>query len=1204
MPRSALLLLLAALSARSGFAIPPARHPVAAVAREVSESADAGRLDPAWPLERLVLVFPLRDAEALGRLLSAQQDPTSPGFRRWISPDEFGRRFGAPAPDLEAVAAWLRGEGFAVEGATRGRTALVFSGRAADVERAFDTELRSAVFQGRPHLTNVRPATMPADGPLAGVRVDGLLRLDSFGARRPAARVTPAPLYRNSDGSNALGPADFTLQYAVDPLLASGLRGAGRKVAIASSTQISATDVRNFRAYFGLPPREHEVVVNGPDPGFGAAGDRTETTLDVEWAGGVAPDATIIQVVTADTATAFGVDQSCLYAVDQDLADVVSLSYGACEASLSTVEKAFFTNLWAQAAAQGISAFVASGDSGAAGCDNHFASSGSVAGVNGLGSSPYATSVGGSALATGDDPALYWSETNDPVTRRSLRMPAPESAWNDSGAVPGGSGLDASGGGVSLVYSRPAWQSLPGAGAGSARLVPDVALAAANSSPYVIAMGASGAGPTLLEIGGTSAGAPAFAGITALLIDAAGGRLGNLNPPLYALAAAQYAGTGPAVFRDVVSGNNSVPGVSGFSAGPGYDAVTGLGTPDVAALAAALPGAGVPLPAGAEFELSVSPAVVALAPGGSSTVRIWLSVAGPGDPVAGVTLDPTPAWLSAGLSPAEEGAAGTAGFVSAGIPATLRLSASPGAGARAATLRLTAAAGGVTRSASVLVSVGGADFPPSGAAAQVPVVLSVPGVGGARFTSDLVAVNRSASDATLFLRYSSAAGTPGAGAPSLARSLPAGREFYAADAIGFLASSGVDFSGGDPAGTLLVSFGGVTDPALVFAGSRTSTPNPDAAVGGSFGTFSAAVPAGHATGDETWIFGLRENAAARSNLALVHAPAGAVPAGPVTVEVQLFDGDSGAPAGAALAEAIPPGGFLQVNRVLTRIPVPISNGFARVRRKSGADRFIAYGVVNDGGAGGGGTSDGSLVVSGGAAGLVPIVLDIPGPVHFRTELSLANPSSVPVRASLRYTPSRVFGTEGAGTAFVDLAAGRQILIADVIGFLRGQGLAIPDGRQGGTLLVTGAVALARTFNPNPDLSVGGSFGLSYPAVDTAARARTSALVYGLRQDSATRANLAIADARAGEGPVDYVVEVFDADTGASVPAATFARTLSGGEWTQIDGILAKAGIAHGWARVRAVPASSDFVAYGVLNDGAVPGEGTSDGSYLPMVVAE
>ena len=235
---------------------------------------------------------------------------------------------------------------------------------------------------------------------------------------------------------------------------------------------------------------------------------------------------------------------------------------------------------------------------------------------------------------------------------------------------------------------------------------------------------------------------------------------------------------------------------------------------------------------------------------------------------------------------------------------------------------------------------------------------------------------------------------------------------------------------------------------------------------------------------------------------------------------------------------------------------------------------------------------------------MPIVLDLPGATHYSSDLTLTNPTSAAVTATLTYTASPVFSGAGSGARSVTLAARQQLVVPNAIDYLRGLGLPIPaGGNQGGTLLVSGVPALARTSNPNPDTGVGGTFGLAYPAVGAAARAKGEAWVHGLRQDADARTNLAIADARAGNAAgVAYVVDVFDADTGSLTPVLTKNVTLAGGQWTQFNTILAEAGITHGYARVRPAAGTSDFVVYGVVNDGPTSGSRTSDGSYVPMVV--
>ncbi len=1160
---------------------------------------DIARLDGDLRVSRAILVLPLRDRDGLARLLAAQQDPSSSEFRRWLSPDEFGSRFGAPEADVAALRAHLEAHGLEVEDPPGGRTALAFSGRAADVERAFDTELHEVWVNGVVGVANVRPARLP--GSLAR-RTAGLLSLNSLEHRRSLSRRAPEFTFQ---GSHFLAPADVSTLYGIDALAAAGLTGSGRKIAIPAQSNIVLDDTRFFRQYFGLPVNDPQVILNGPDPGIVSSGSYDdEATLDVQWSGGVAPGAQILLVVTKfDDVTGGGVDASALYAVSNNLADILSLSYGYCEAFLTDADIEFYANMWAQAAVQGITVLVSSGDSGVAGCKGLGAGGASIASVNGLGSSPYATTVGGTQFL--DSPSsAYWNSTNDAVTKKSAKEMIPEATWNESSS-------GASGGGVSTVFTRPPWQAVAGIPAGSMRAVPDVSLAASTKNAYAVIKGHTSTATGLAFFGGTSVASPSFAGIAALVGQRAGSRLGNLNPLLYALGAAQYgtsgaasAGAGP--FRDVTTGSNTVPGVTGYAAGPGYDAATGLGSVDASALSASLPSPSV---AGVDLALLASPAVVSVAPGGSVAVSFALTQsATAADAVATLALSGLPGGLTASFGPSKVDDA-TTGIVSRAANTFLTLTAAASAAPGTYRIDATATSGGVSRRVALFVTVGSvAAAPPSGPGVQAPVVLDVFGAGGSHYTSDLVAVNRGAADVTLLLRFAQTP-APSSPGPVIARSLGAGRQFAVTDVVAFLGANGyaLPSDASSKLGTLFATFVGATDPLTIYVGSRTSTPNPNAGVGGSFGTFSAAVTVGAASSSDAWIYGLRENTGYRSNLALVHAPGAATGAtsGPVEVEVQLYDGDSGGQAGAPLKHTLQPGEFFQYDRILDNTSTGVTNGYARVRLTSGIDRFIAYGIVNDGPSTGGGTSDGSFLSANATEGLVPIILDVPGPPHFTTDLTLTNATSSPVTATLTYTAATVFNSngEGSGTKSITLGKLEQLVVPNAIDYLRSLLLPIPvGGNQGGTLLVTGAVAQARTSNPNPDASVGGTYGLSYPAVASPARARSEAWVYGLRQDANVRSNLAIADARIGGGSVDYVLDVFDADTGSPTPVQTQTISLGGGQWNQVNGILAGAGIAHGYVRVRPASGTSDFVAYGVVNDGPTAGSRTSDGSYIPMVV--
>ncbi len=377
--------------------------------------------------------------------------------------------------------------------------------------------------------------------------------------------------YTRQEPGIILAPADYGVIYDINPLYTAGVNGTGQTIAVLARSNISLTDVESFRSLFGLKANNPQIVITNSNPGV-LDGDSTETTLDTEWSGAVAPGATIKVIVSASTNSADGIDLSALYAVNQNVAPIVSLSYGSCEADMGSGELSFYNALWQQAAAQGQSVLVAAGDSGAAGCYAGSATSGSSQGVNGLCSSPWSTCVGGTEFEDTSNPGQYWLAGNNSVYGSATGY-IPEMVWNESGSN-GGSGLWAGGGGKSTVYAKPSWQTGPGVPADGQRDVPDVSLSASGHDGYLICLGGS-----YYSVGGTSATAPSFAGLMALVDQKTGASQGSINTVLYPLAVNQAAG-GAAVFHDVQSGNNSVPGVTGFSATVGYDLASGLGSVD------------------------------------------------------------------------------------------------------------------------------------------------------------------------------------------------------------------------------------------------------------------------------------------------------------------------------------------------------------------------------------------------------------------------------------------------------------------------------------------------------------------------------------------------------------------------------------------------------------------------------------------------
>jgi subtilase family serine protease len=536
-----------------------------------------GPVDPAAAMDRVILVLKARQGtqERLRKFLADLQDPASPSYHKWLTPAQFGERFGPAAEDLESVLGWLQQQGFGIDDVAQSRMSIVFSGNVAQVQRAFRTSISSYRLRGQVRQGNTVAPSVPRS--LAD-QVEGLVSLHDLPRRAQNTGFRRLPREQDFSllGLHLLTPADFATIYNTRPLAGAGIDGTGVTVAVIGRTHIPLSDVDTFRWLYGLPKHPATVVINGPDAGDQGSDENGEANLDVEWSGAVAPKADIKLVVSKSTATTDGVDLSARYAVDKNLAPIMSLSFGECEKDLGQAGMAFYRDLWAQAAAQGITVVVASGDSGAAGCDGGGASAGEGAGVSGLASTADNVAVGGTQFADGT--GGYW-DFWDHKGGASAKGYIPEAAWNESGNLLLGMGIWATGGGPSPAHAKPDWQKAPGVPADGHRDLPDLSLAAAVANGYLIQ---TGGWPSV--VGGTSCAAPAFAGIMALVVQSTGQRQGNLNPALYRLAAAQYQGAGPKVFHDIVQGSNDVPGTPGYACTAGYDLATGLGSLDAKAL--------------------------------------------------------------------------------------------------------------------------------------------------------------------------------------------------------------------------------------------------------------------------------------------------------------------------------------------------------------------------------------------------------------------------------------------------------------------------------------------------------------------------------------------------------------------------------------------------------------------------------------------
>jgi subtilase family serine protease len=592
--------------------LPGSTHPLARA------EFDRGPVPTETLLERIVLVLQPTPAQQqdLDALSAALQQPDSTDYHRWLTPEQYGDRFGASAHDVASIAGWLQSHGFTVEPVPAGRNLILFSGTAQQVTDAFHTEIHQFEISGQSHIANVQDPQIPRA--LSAV-VAGILSLHDF--RRISATSSvraisdPEIAPENTQGtSHYLFPADFATIYDLNPLYSAAVTGSGASIAIVGRSNINLGDVRVFRSTAALPVNQPAVIVDGADPGL-VSGDQEESTLDVEWSGAVAPAASVKFVVAASTATSDGVDLSVQYIVNHRTAPILSVSYGNCETDMGSAELAFYNTLWQQAASEGISAFVSSGDSGAAGCSSGSSTRATSAGINGLCSSPYSTCVGGTEFK---DSAKNWSSKNG-VGGGSVVGYISEEVWNES-AANGGSGLWSSGGGISRVYTQPAWQKgVSDASSEGMRAVPDVSLTSANHDGYLIVLNGS-----WYVIAGTSAASPSYAGIMSLVVEKQGGvSQGNANPTLYGLLDAD---TNP--FHPTPSGNNSVPGVTGFTAsGASYNLATGLGSIDAHLLIDAWPVSRpiVPLP---DFTLTPSIKSESLVAGKSATFTVLVTGTG------------------------------------------------------------------------------------------------------------------------------------------------------------------------------------------------------------------------------------------------------------------------------------------------------------------------------------------------------------------------------------------------------------------------------------------------------------------------------------------------------------------------------------------------------------------------------------------------
>jgi hypothetical protein len=543
------------------------------VPRKALPQYDQGPVDPSFKLNYMTLLTTPSGAKqkALDQLLAQQQDPRSQLYHHWLTPEQFADRFGLSIRDTMKLTRWLRSQGFTVNSVSRSRTWIAFSGSAAQVENAFQTKLHNFSVNGEPHYSNISPAAIPAA--LSGI-VTSVRGLSDFRPRSHVQHRNPEYSLPVTGGDELfIAPGDITTMYDIQPLYSQGYLGTGERLAVMGRTDVYLADLNAFRTGFNLPPinctansqglittscntSNFQYVLNGPDPGvnpFSPNDDLPEADLDLEWSSAVAPNAQIIYVNSGGTER--DVFDAYYFTIDNNLAPVITISYGYCELdeALNGETSADETEL-KQANSQGITFLNSSGDVGAAECDGGppnntpplLPAEFGLA-VSYPASSPEATGVGGTMIPLGEYNNTYWGGTNGADGGSALSY-IPETAWNDiseigaycagnptnSNCHPRGGvaitgpqtaqedfWISSTGGGASNCtainvstgvctggFPKPGYQTVTISGQSAARFSPDVSLmASANFPGYIVCT------PQFELVGGTNTASSCATGI-------------------------------------------------------------------------------------------------------------------------------------------------------------------------------------------------------------------------------------------------------------------------------------------------------------------------------------------------------------------------------------------------------------------------------------------------------------------------------------------------------------------------------------------------------------------------------------------------------------------------------------------------------------------------------------------------------------------
>jgi subtilase family serine protease len=626
----------------------------------LSTLSDAGALPPSTPVQGVTLVFSLSAAQQadLQSLVADQQNAASPFYHQWLTPTQFGARFGAADSDIAAVQNWLQQQGFALGTVSNSRDRISFSGTAAQMQTAFGTSLHNfrSSDDATTHFAPISDISLPA---AIAPAVLGVANLSSFKPHSHAIIKNTIPHFTSAtSGNHFLTPGDVSTIYDIKAAYAAGYTGTGQTIVVVGQSSVIASDITNFQTAAGITnhaPTLYLVTGSGTST-TPVAGDESESDLDLEYSSSIAPGATIAFVYTGNN-TNYGAFDSIQFAVDNKLGNIISSSYGACEISLTSQGFGELENILAQAATQGQSIVSASGDAGSTDCSGTTGitvAQQETPSVDYPASSNFVTGMGGTEFPSADILAgnnTYFTAQGSTDTVSSALSYIPEQAWNDDAAPSSTSagGLSSGGGGVSIFSLRPPWQTgVAGIASSTYRTVPDISLdSSPNNAGYAYCTSdtssySSGQANScnsgfrdsvsgdLTVAGGTSFAAPIFSGMLALINQAkAPSGQGLVNPTLYSLAS--NATTYATAFHDITSGSNEClagatfcasAGTTAYVAGTGYDLATGIGSVDLNALLTAWPKVAAAATSSASFALSVPSTTIKAGSSGTATITV------------------------------------------------------------------------------------------------------------------------------------------------------------------------------------------------------------------------------------------------------------------------------------------------------------------------------------------------------------------------------------------------------------------------------------------------------------------------------------------------------------------------------------------------------------------------------------------------------